>query len=50
VPEEKIQRILESQAIKRPGTFEDVANVVDFFVRKESAFITGQVISLGGIL
>ncbi|HCE17440.1 MAG TPA: oxidoreductase [Anaerolinea thermolimosa] len=50
VPEEKIRRIVESQAIKRAGTFEDVANVVDFFVKKESSFITGQVITLGGIL
>jgi len=50
VPEEKIRRIVESQAIKRAGTFEDVANVVDFFVKKESSFVTGQVITLGGIL
>lgn len=50
VPEEKIRRIVERQAIQRAGTFEDVANVVDFFVKKESSFITGQVITLGGIL
>ncbi len=50
VPEEKIRRIVENQAIKRLGTFEDVANVVDFFVKRESSFITGQVITLGGVL
>lgn len=49
VPAEKIQRIVENQAIKRLGTFEDVANVIDFFVRRESSFITGQVVSLGGV-
>jgi hypothetical protein len=27
---------------------EDLANVVDFFTRLESGFITGQVIYLGG--
>lgn len=50
VPKEKIDRIVEDQAIKRLGNFEDVVNVVDFFVKKESSFITGQVITLGGVL
>jgi 3-oxoacyl-[acyl-carrier protein] reductase len=50
VPAEKIQRLVASQGIKRVGTFEDVANVVDFFVQKESSFITGQVITLGGVI
>lgn len=50
VPAEKIQRLVDNQAVKRMGTFEDVANVIDFFVRKESSFITGQVIALGGVL
>jgi 3-oxoacyl-[acyl-carrier protein] reductase len=27
---------------------EDIANVVDFFIRPESDFITGQVLYLGG--
>ena len=49
VPKEKMDRLLQSQAIKRMGTFGDVANVVDFFLRKESEFITGQVIYLGGV-
>lgn len=49
VPKEKIDRIVESLAIKRLGRFEDVANVIDFFVRPESDYITGQVIYLGGV-
>jgi len=49
VPADKIQRILEQQAIKRLGRFEDVANVIDFFIRPESEFVTGQVIYLGGV-
>ena len=48
VPADKIGRIVERQAIKRLGQFEDVANVVDFFIRPESGAITGQVIYLGG--
>lgn len=49
VPPEKIEKILQAQAVKRPGTFEDVANVVDFFVSRRSGFVTGQVIYLGGL-
>jgi 3-oxoacyl-[acyl-carrier protein] reductase len=30
------------------GRMEDIANVVDFFIRPESDFITGQVLYLGG--
>lgn len=49
VPKEKIDRLLAQQAISRFGTFEDIANVIDFFIRQESAFVTGQNIYLGGI-
>jgi len=48
VPREKLQRLNDQLAIKRFGTFADVANVVDFFARPESDYITGQVIYLGG--
>jgi 3-oxoacyl-[acyl-carrier protein] reductase len=27
----------------------DVANVIDFFLRPESALVTGQVVYLGGV-
>jgi 3-oxoacyl-[acyl-carrier protein] reductase len=49
VPQEKLDRLLQRQAIPRLTTFEDVANVTDFFLRKESGFVTGQVIYLGGV-
>jgi 3-oxoacyl-[acyl-carrier protein] reductase len=49
VPAEKLERLVQRQAIKRFGECRDVANVIDFFLRPESDFITGQVIYLGGI-
>jgi len=49
VPPEKIQRIVDRLAIKRLGCCGDVTNVVDFFVKPESDYITGQVIYLGGV-
>ena len=49
VPKDKIQKIIENLPIKRMGTFEDVTNVIDFFIKKESEYITGQVIYLGGL-
>jgi len=49
VPQDKMHALLNRLGIKRMGTQEDVANVVDFFIRPESANITGQVIYLGGV-
>jgi 3-oxoacyl-[acyl-carrier protein] reductase len=49
VSPDKISRIVNRLAIKRLGRFEDVANAIDFFVRPESDYITGQVIHLGGL-
>ena len=49
VPQEKIDALIDLQAIKRLGEFRDVSNAIDFFIKKESDFITGQVIYLGGI-
>lgn len=49
VPANKISAIVERQAIKRIGTFADVANVVEFFLRPSSEFVTGQTIFLGGL-
>jgi 3-oxoacyl-[acyl-carrier protein] reductase len=48
VPPDKIARLVETLTIKRLGTFEDVANVVDFFTSSKSDYVTGQVIYLGG--
>jgi len=49
VPKNKIQELLNQQAIGRLGTFEDVLNVIEFFMKPESSFITGQVVYLGGV-
>lgn len=49
VPKDKIDRLLSRQAISRLGTFEDVANVIDFYLKRESGFITGQNLFLGGV-
>lgn len=50
VPKDKINALLEHQAIKRFGEFDDIINVIDFFISPRSAFITGQIITLGGVL
>ena len=50
VPENKLQDLLCHQCIKRFGQFEDVKNVIDFFLKPESNFITAQTIYLGGVV
>jgi 3-oxoacyl-[acyl-carrier protein] reductase len=45
---DKIERLIQRQAIPRWAEFEDVYNVVDFFLRPESSMVTGQIIYLGG--
>ena len=49
VPGDAIDRLVARQAIPRLGTFADVANVIDFLLRRESEFVTGQCIYLGGV-
>lgn len=49
VPKDKIENLIHRQAIHRLGTVEDVINIVDFFLRKESDFVTGQDLYLGGV-
>lgn len=49
VPKDKINALLDAQAIKRFGEFDDIINVIDFFISPRSAFITGQIITLGGV-
>ena len=49
VPTKKIEALLQRQAIKRYGKFTDITNVIDFFIKPESDFVTGQVIFLGGV-
>ncbi len=49
VPGEKIQELLDRQAIAEFGDFEDVANVIDFFIADRSGKITGQTVYLCGV-
>jgi 3-oxoacyl-[acyl-carrier protein] reductase len=49
VPQEKLDALVARQAIREWATFDDVYNVVDFFLRPESRQVTGQVVYLGGI-
>lgn len=49
VPKNKLDDLLKAQSIKRFGTFNDVKNVIDFYLSEKSDFITGQIVYLGGI-
>jgi 3-oxoacyl-[acyl-carrier protein] reductase len=49
VSSEKIQELLDRQPIAEFAGFEDVANVIDFFVSDRSAKITGQQVYLCGV-
>jgi 3-oxoacyl-[acyl-carrier protein] reductase len=49
VPHEKMDALLARQSLGRMGEVRDVINAVDFYLREESDFITGQVLYLGGI-
>jgi 3-oxoacyl-[acyl-carrier protein] reductase len=49
VPKDKINRLLERQAVPGKATPADVINLVDFYLRPESSMISGQIIYLGGI-
>jgi len=49
VSREKLDALIERQAIRRYGEIRDVINVIDFFVHPASDFVTGQVVFLGGV-
>ena len=49
VPQEKVDKLLSYQSIKRYAKMEDISNTIDFFIDPKSEFITGQIIYLGGI-
>ena len=49
VPPKKIQELIQRQAIARLGEVSDVCNAIDFFLKAESNFITGQILYLGGV-
>ncbi len=47
-PEAYSRRIIDSQALKRRGTFEELAAAVSFLVGPDSSFITGQTLNVDG--
>jgi 3-oxoacyl-[acyl-carrier protein] reductase len=49
VPKAKMETLLGGLPLKRLSTVQDIANVVDFFLRPESSAVTGQVINLCGV-
>ena len=49
IPENKLNKLINNQAIKRYGEFDDIINVINFFIKPKSDFITGQTIFLGGL-
>ncbi len=48
VETEKLQLLLQRNAIHETGKMEDITNTIDWLLSKESSAITGQVIYLGG--
>ena len=50
VSDDKMDELIGTQAIKRMGEYPDISNATDFFIQKESDFITGQVLYLGGVV
>jgi len=49
ISKDKIDRLINSIPIKRYGEIRDVTNIIDFFIKPASDFVTGQVIYLGGV-
>ena len=49
VSDGKIDALINLQSVKRMGEYRDISNVTDFLIQKESDFVTGQVIYLGGV-
>ena len=42
------QRIIDSQALKRRGTFEELAAAVSFLIGPDASFVTGQTLNVDG--
>ncbi len=49
ISQDKMDALLDKQAIKEFGEFQDVSNLTDFFLKDESARLTGQIIYLCGV-
>lgn len=49
VPKAKMNALIARQAIHRLGEHRDITNVIDFFASRQSDFVTGQTVYLGGV-
>ncbi|NQU32158.1 MAG: SDR family oxidoreductase [Bacteroidetes bacterium] len=49
VPSEKLDKLLQRQAIHRYGTPDDVFNSINYLLQESSSMVTGQTIYLGGV-
>lgn len=45
----QIEKVFEKLAIKQYSSFDDIINVIDFYLSPKSSMVTGQKIYLGGI-
>lgn len=46
----QIEKVFEKLAIKQYSSFDDIINVIDFYLSPKSSMVTGQKIYLGGII
>ena len=49
VGKKKLNNLLNQQAIKEFGVFEDVSNITDFYISEKSKMISGQILYIGGV-
>jgi 3-oxoacyl-[acyl-carrier protein] reductase len=49
VPEEKLQKLINRQAIHKYGTPVDIMNLIEFLISDKSDMITGETIFMGGV-
>jgi 3-oxoacyl-[acyl-carrier protein] reductase len=49
INQEALNAVLSRNAISGFGRFEDISNVIDLLIKKESDALTGQLIYLGGV-
>jgi len=49
INQKALTEVLSRNAIQEFGKFEDVTNIIDLLLKKESQSITGQIIFLGGV-
>ena len=49
IPNKKLDNLIQKLNVKRFCNYDDIINVVDFFIDEKSSMITGQTIYLGGV-